>query len=94
MTDVQLFKCLFVTTLPSGDVVWVITLEAFFVVNTASWTASVLRDDAVTTDVELLAVVSMREGRVREDSAVGTRYVTLWTREPVGEAVCKQNTQW
>lgn len=46
---------------PSGYVFRVVTLERHVVIHGTGRTASILRGDAVPTDVELLTVVGVRE---------------------------------
>jgi hypothetical protein len=77
--------------LPSRNVFGLIALEGDLVVHGASWTVAALRHHPVPADVELLAVVRVREGGVRQCSSVGANHLALRTREAVVQRLCAEH---
>lgn len=69
--------------LPSRNVFGLIALEGDLVVHGSGGTATALGHHSVPADVELLAVVGVREGGVRQRPSVGTDHLALRTREAI-----------
>lgn len=76
--------------LPSRNVFRLIALEGDLIVHGSGRTVTALRHHPVPADVELLAVVRMREGRVRQCSSVGANHLALRTREAVVQCLCAE----
>jgi len=77
--------------LPSRNVFRLIALEGDLVVYGSGWTATALRHHPVPADVELLTVVRMRVGWVRQCSSVGANHLALRTREAVVQRLCAEH---
>lgn len=77
--------------LPSRNVFRLIALEGDLVVHGSSWTATALRHHPVPANVELLAVVRVREGGVRQCPSVGANHLALRTREAVVQRLCVEH---
>lgn len=77
--------------LPSRNVFRLIALEGYLVVHGSGGTVTALGHHSVPADVELLAVVRVREGRVWQCPAVGANHLTLGTRESVIQLLCAQH---
>lgn len=69
--------------IPSLNFLWVIAHKGVLVINFAFRTASLLWLDSVAADVELLAVLRVREGGVGEGAAVRSHDIAVGARETV-----------
>jgi len=77
--------------LPSRNVFRLIALEGDLVVHGSGGTVTALRHHPVSADVELLAVIGMREGGVWQCPSVGANHLSFRTREAVFQRLCAQH---
>lgn len=77
--------------LPSRNVFRLIALERDLVVHGSGRTATALGHHPVPADVELLAVIRMREGGVWQCPSVGANHLPLRTRKAVFQRLCAEH---
>lgn len=71
----------------AGYILGFVALEACFIIHSTAGAIALLRHAAIPADVELLAVIWVWEGRVRQGAAVGASHLAVWAREPVVQHV-------